>query len=98
MTPTEFISNPLTIGKHEWRIVVFNHSTYGHCTKYQWRRHGGTWGWKDDIDWPTYNHNDGGFAGMPKSLCKLYEREKPNLAPYFPRIAREIARTGDLFP
>ena len=80
---TVYESLPMQIGKHEWRAVV-KPSTYfpgEHVIEYQWRRYADDF-WRRDTTWPTYNHNDGSYAGLPRTLRKLYDREKPQLAPF----------------
>ena len=64
-------SSEMLIGKHRWRIQVFAHPSYGACTRYQWYDNHLRF-WKDEEQWPTYNHNDGCHAGIPKTLSKLY--------------------------
>jgi hypothetical protein len=83
-----YATPPMTIGKHEWRLIVYP-SNYGHgnVTEYQWRQlpmsglpewtqpqH-----WRHEQDWPSYNHNDGMYAGMPRTLKKLYERHEAEI-------------------
>jgi len=82
-----FISESMKIGKHEWRICVFNHETYGPCTDYHWRRLpenicGLTYfddTWRNMEDWPTYNSNNGESSGCPKTLKTLYAHNKPTV-------------------
>ena len=74
---THWISEPLRIGKHDWRIgvgsfrMMFNRLE--RCTFYQWRGPQ-SHVWNDGLHWPTYDTNDT-YCGMPKTLTKLYERE-----------------------
>lgn len=67
---------PVTIGKHEWLIAVHSHYS-GRCTAYYWRRkERESWesdDFKDAETWSTYNHNDGSFGGMPRTLANYYE-------------------------
>jgi hypothetical protein len=35
--------------------------------------------WHSQRDWPTHNLNDGMYLGLPRTLARLYEREKPEL-------------------
>jgi|SRR3954471_23095106 hypothetical protein len=77
MAVVHYTSHLLTIGKHEWRIIVVDFwlSRKGdRCTDYQWRRLGST-AWNDARDWHGYNHNDT-YDGLPKTLQVLYDREK----------------------
>ena len=70
-------SNPVKIGKHEWRVIVFTHPCYGRCTEYQFRRTNTDY-WHEDKRWPGYNGNDGTYAGCPKTLAqKVYYPNKP---------------------
>lgn len=77
-------SDPVTIGKHQWRLTLYEHPHYGLLTGYEWRRADGagfrTKGrtyrgdtWYLDEDWPSYNHNNGETAGMPKALRNLWD-------------------------
>jgi hypothetical protein len=76
MTPRQhYASPPLTIGKHEWRIVVQDSRFGGRCTAYQWRPVG-TDQWRTEREWPSYNFNDGTTAGLPLTLRVLFERER----------------------
>lgn len=67
------------IGKHEWRIAVTPSRYFpgARVTAYFWRRaaeHGRPAGtWNRDEHWPTYNHNDGCYAGLPRTLVSLWE-------------------------
>ena len=76
-------SAPFQIGKHQWRLTLYEHPHYGLVTGYEWRRadgadfrtgrrtyRGDTW--YLDEDWPSYNHNNGETAGMPKGLRHLW--------------------------
>jgi hypothetical protein len=81
---TVWHSEPMRIGKHDWIIVVFNHDRYGRCTEYCFRGPRApsylpeTTFVPADQFWPTYNgdHCDG---GMPKSLQRLYDRNKATI-------------------
>jgi hypothetical protein len=35
--------------------------------------------WKSEEDWPSYNINDGMYAGLPRTLKKLYERHEAEI-------------------
>ena len=74
-----YASEPIKIGKHDWRVIVVD-SRFGNsrCTEYQWR---GMFGyWRSSRDWPSYDINNGMTLGLPKTLAKLYEREKDALS------------------
>jgi hypothetical protein len=79
--PVYFASEPMQIGKHEWRVLVCEDQFYGPCTFWQWRRlqPRTSWercvcdGWQEYRDWPTYNFNDGSYSGLPKTLRRLYD-------------------------
>ncbi|MCW2240747.1 hypothetical protein [Azospirillum canadense] len=72
------------IGKHEWRLIVTPSTTLElvngtwtqvpcRVTAYEYRRIGDTI-WHPARHWPTYNHNDGCFAGLPRTLGpKVYD-------------------------
>ena len=83
-------SEPKRIGKHEWRLTLYRSEHHERpLIGYEWRRadrspirrkcprgvyflDGSTW--MRDEDWPSYNHNDGQSAGMPRTLRKLWEQ------------------------
>lgn len=83
-------SEPLVIGKHEWRVVVgdFPHlvaldramgqdDTNGRASFYEWRPlayRGSPRDWQDERDWPTYDSNRSD-NGTPHTLRNLWERE-----------------------
>ena len=83
-------SEPTRIGKHEWRLTLYRSPHHAEpLIGYEWRRTDGRpirrtcpggdyWldgsTWMRDEDWPSYNHNDGGWGGMPRTLRKLWER------------------------
>ena len=87
MRQYSFTSAPMKIGPKEWRIVVYterDHETEM-TTDYEWRypvyknRQSGqvieeASQWSSMRYWPTYNGNDGMFAGCPHTLRKLYEK------------------------
>ena len=68
------------VGKHEWRLTIYRINKRRYLG-YEWRRApqtimgedfpSGPY-WRQDVDWPKYNSNDGMWAGLPKSLLKLY--------------------------
>ena len=94
-----YASAPFVIGNHEWQITV-SPCTHGLSnilpktdanqfeTNYYWRPIGQTV-WQHMQRWPTYNLNDGMYGGCPRGLATLFEREKPALAKFFPRVQRE---------
>lgn len=60
------------IGKHEWRLVVFSATAKSQrYTAHQFREIG-AYMWIDYHEWPSYNFNDGCFAGLPKSLANKW--------------------------
>lgn len=77
------------IGKTEWKMVVFEDpdcvlgpSTTGEewfmrgihrMTLYLYNDYGT---WKPETKHPRYNPHDGTYAGLPKSLRKIYERHE----------------------
>ena len=82
-------SEPTRIGKHEWRLTLYRsgHSDRP-LIGYEWRRTDGAqirckcpggdyWldgsTWMRDQEWPSYNHNDGQYAGLPRTLRKLWQ-------------------------
>ena len=78
---TEIIrsSQPMTIGKHEWRLTQYRHREYGITSGYEWRRLNEIPGfppdfWRRDTDWPRYDCYDGQDRGLPKTLRKLWEQ------------------------
>lgn len=73
-------SNPMRIGKYEWRVVVRNGTYSPRVTDYEFRTpecpeyHQPAGRFKSMTEWPRYNHNDGTYAGCPKTLRKLYDQ------------------------
>ena len=35
--PTVWASKPMKIGKHEWRVLVYQNKLFGRCTHYEFR-------------------------------------------------------------
>lgn len=68
-------SEPMTIGKHEWRIRYDVSGTIN----YEWRRPSAL-SWTECCDWPTYDFNNGMTLGLPKGLKRLFEREAADIA------------------
>jgi hypothetical protein len=91
--PHLYESQPMTIGKHEWRVIVRPHYQGGNCLEYQWRRLD-TFGlpaafrdpWRGEEEWPGWNGNDT-YCGLPRTLEKLYRREKAALDRHLRGIA-----------
>lgn len=73
--PQHSFTEPMTIGKHEWRMRF----EIGGTTAYEWRRLG-TAAWQGQRQWPSYNVNNGLTLGLPASLKKLWERERERVA------------------
>jgi hypothetical protein len=84
---------PVTIGKHEWLVAV-HASRFGscvkdgpnepsRCTEYYWRRAARESYEGDEYkgagQWPKYNHNDGCYAGLPRSLVTYYEKHETEI-------------------
>src|SRR5271165_7191841 len=102
MTRT-FESRPMLIGKHEWRVIVKPFYLGGNCTEYQWRSapvpglpeytqgH-----WRRDRDWPRWNGDDT-YCGLPKTLMRLYDREKTALDRHLSGIEPEPPSQPSLF-
>lgn len=77
-----YATNPMKIGKHEWRCLVVDVNFLGRierCTRYQFRAPGGNW--QVSSKWPSYNHNDT-YDGLPKSVYCLYEKNYPQIQAY----------------
>ncbi len=67
MEPPRWASEPLAIGRHEWRMVSFDGST----VEYQWRT-AGALVWNRARDWPSYDFNNGQTLGLPSRLRCLH--------------------------
>ena len=67
---------PRIIGQHEWLIAIVE-TRWGRCNEYFWRRVPEyDWSdrtWRRSSEWPSYNHDDGCFGGMPRTLRKYWE-------------------------
>lgn len=83
----ERLSEPMVIGKHEWRLVLYWYPCmeYDEATGkyvdverqvvgYEWRPAAGAWDWRRDVEWPRYDSDNGQTAGMPRTLRKLWDR------------------------
>jgi hypothetical protein len=68
-------SEPMLIGKHEWRIRYEVSGTIN----YEWRRPPAQ-SWKHYRDWPTYDFNNGMTLGLPVGLKRLFAREAADVA------------------
>lgn len=79
-----YASAPMTIGKHEWRLIIHQSRVRpGHnATTYQWREIGQRLTWNDQRSWPTYDFNNGQTAGLPVTLRDLYWREHAMVRAY----------------
>lgn len=83
-------SEPMRIGRHDWRLIVFEHDRYGRCTRYEFRGpaavHSNSDGsaWSSERKWPSWdgNHSDG---GMPKTLRALFDRNEAKVRELIPR-------------
>ena len=88
-----FTSEPMKIGKKEWRVVVYDAQAYLDTyafSDYEWRYPAyinqqtgqviqAADPWRSMADWPTYNSNDGMYAGCPKTLRRLYDQHRPEI-------------------
>jgi hypothetical protein len=83
------VSQPMLIGKHEWRLRIFNHPTYGPCTTFEWRRAGSD-GWNPQRQWPSYDINHT-YLGVPRGLDRLYDREIDHVIRLIPEAAARHA-------
>jgi hypothetical protein len=80
-----FTSEPMKIGKKEWRLIIYDANGYLGCrafTDYEWRYP--AWGnlrpgdWESSKAWPSYNSNDT-YDGLPRTLRKLYDRHSKSV-------------------
>ena len=74
---TVYYTTPIAvIGSHEWVLQVYQQAVHGsRCTRYRWRRCGEL-RWRPGREWPTYDINDGRYAGLPKRLGRHYGRHQ----------------------
>jgi hypothetical protein len=83
-----FESAPMKIGKHFWRIVIHDyempHGRATQCTAYEFKRSPIKAGdfmvtddtWRNYREWPGYDFNDGTYGGLPRTLRKLWDRNR----------------------
>lgn len=65
------------IGKYTWRMIVLDSERgNGRVTDFEWCDNGN---WRPQREWPTYDFNDGCFAGCPKGLRKIWEAYRPEI-------------------
>lgn len=100
MRPYLYESAPMPISKKEWRLVVYDARGYLGAkvfTDYEWREP--AWNtlppgdWHSMKDWPGYNSNDGMYSGCPRTLRRLWDREKATIHPYLEPEDSEPALT-----
>lgn len=89
-------SAPRRIGKHEWRVTVYRLASGRAVLGYEWRRAAETISgfafppgprWQRDVDWPKYDRHDGQYAGLPRTLLKLYQEHRADLSRHLRRPA-----------
>ena len=70
----------IRIGKHDWKLQVYQHPIYGNCTRYLWQRMitRDPKVWIAECEWPTYDGNET-HGGLPRTLAKLYARYKQEI-------------------
>lgn len=82
-------SEPMRIGKHEWRLAQYRDRSYGLFVGCEWRplqtaSNTRPCHWRRARDWPRYNPHDEDYSGLPRTLRKLWKRcswtrvERPN--------------------
>ena len=82
-------SEPMRIGKHEWRVTQYRDQSYGLLVGCEWRplqtaSNTRPCRWRHARDWPRYNPHDAQNSGLPRTLRKLWKRcawaqvERPN--------------------
>jgi len=88
-------TEPMKIGKHLWRMVVYRDAYYAKDTYsagvfqgYEWKETRPAWmsnmdlpelRWQESDRWPRYDFNHFNY-GLPKTLNKLYERNPETVA------------------
>lgn len=78
------------IGKHEWCMVIvpssftFRNDDRPFVMEYYWRRaerFGSiAYHWQASTEWPAYNHNDGSWGGMPRTLRTYWSEHREAIA------------------
>jgi hypothetical protein len=96
-------SCPMTIGKHEWRVIVTPSDFGGNCLEYQWRPSSKQGlpeamrlHWRSGKEWPRWNGNDT-YCGLPRTLQKLYYHEIRELDKHLSRVGKVAAPQMELF-
>ncbi len=72
-----YVSKPIQIGNHLWRMAIDRNDRGSLVTKYEYQDKSGAF-WNSQRQWPKYDINDT-YLGLPRGLEKLYERELPAL-------------------
>jgi len=79
-------SPPRKIGRREWRVVVYDARGYlgaSVFTDYEWRYPAFSnieaTAWESMQSYPTYDSNDGMYAGCPQTLRKLYNLHRTEI-------------------
>jgi hypothetical protein len=90
-----YATPPMTIGKHEWRLIVYPHYSGSNVTQYQWRGHVEDY-WRPQQDWPRYNFNDGMYLGLPKTLTNLHAQHRDEIEAALKGIPHQSPQ-ADLF-
>lgn len=71
-------SDPMRIGKHEWRLTFYRGLLRQHYVGCEWRPIPRppypASSWARAEDWPRYDHNSGFIGGLPKTLRKLFDK------------------------
>jgi hypothetical protein len=73
-------SEPMLIGKTSWIIVLYKNPDHKklftgyHFHDENYNRYCPCDEWKSEKNHPRYNYHDGTYAGLPKTLVKLYEK------------------------
>ena len=91
-------SAPRRIGKHDWRVIIWESTHHGRCTSFEFRElpivySDGTQQqrmWFDEDWWPNYKRGD----GLPRSLKGLYQKNRDEIEAV---LAGTPAEAGMLF-
>lgn len=78
-TQTLYISKPLEIGRHLWRLLI-ERAGRGLRTRYEFKDQNGS-SWHESINWRSIE-NPTLSSSLPPGLAKLLEREQPTLRLY----------------